>query len=692
MSRIPSHKKPTDRQQLGHACNFEGLRPPQDHGYVQPEVYPPHPGLNVRQPYHHTYGVHVWNPRQLPGYDFQGSFSQGYGYGTQHAFGAPRYGPDVYFGEDRPAYGGFDIGRAAQDFVPEMPRDTGHRPGSKNGFRAQRNTQNDGGHAPKDDMPKMPKQRDPFAAPRAHLSYAYNEQRSVGTPEVQDTTCTFSDPILVSSNESMQEHHNASPSPINDQRASTEDEPAFKYDHPSTREYPNGNVEYSITVTGEVEPYVDRGVSWASVVYSHKLTKNGHTWMKSCLGVYKCPVKACPYVERPRVPTRKYKYAPPLPPKTLCVKHKCELEHLDCQATLKMNINLSPSSMIHKGFHDHPKPYPIRPDAESRKKIEIAPQVQPKQLLMGTYTGPSIAETHPSMANPSRLAQFRRKTIKHPTASTLDSIASFEEKVGESVFCSTGFKRDHGHISIQTSFLAEISASINGGMQTGLHSWFPSCSARLRSITLFISDYSSRHSHKSWEDFQNDFPGMTCDFSEAEHVGIEHALRRPCSLDQDEDLRMERRDFPLTKPWLDWYLHPSRSKLIFIALADANVSTIAKNTNAQESLGNDFLRIVLKPKLTIYEAVEHSYSYVALIKRDHDYALKGVKLRYGKVESLAASSPKKRKRFDNDGQAPDATKTLLKGPTRQRQQGNPRLGSDLDWSTHHGTHGAILKK
>ncbi|KAG0198387.1 hypothetical protein BGX31_004598, partial [Mortierella sp. GBA43] len=201
MPRIPSHKKPTDRQQLGHARNFEGLRPPQDHGYVQPEAYPPHPGLNVRQPYHHTYGVHVWNPRQLPGYDFQGSFSQGYGYGTQDVFSAPRvpqpdhnfglshhydlvygpqYGPEVYFGGDRPAYGGFDIGRAAQDFVPEMPRDTGHRPGSKNGFRAQRNTQNDGGHAPKDDMPKMPKQRD--------LSYAYNEQRSVGTPEVQDTT------------------------------------------------------------------------------------------------------------------------------------------------------------------------------------------------------------------------------------------------------------------------------------------------------------------------------------------------------------------------------------------------------------------------------------------------------------------------------------------------------------------------
>jgi hypothetical protein len=113
----------------------------------------------------------------------------------------PQYGPEMYFGEDRPGYGGFDIGRAAQDFVPEISRDlghgpqygpeeyfSGHRQGPKTGFRTHHGTQNDGGHAPKDDMPKMTKRRDPLAAPRVHLSHAYNEQRSVGTPEVQDTT------------------------------------------------------------------------------------------------------------------------------------------------------------------------------------------------------------------------------------------------------------------------------------------------------------------------------------------------------------------------------------------------------------------------------------------------------------------------------------------------------------------------
>ncbi|KAF9181259.1 hypothetical protein BGZ49_004886, partial [Haplosporangium sp. Z 27] len=157
-------------------------------------------------------------------------------------------------------------------------------------------------------------------------------------------------------------------------------------DRTSSQEYPNGDVAYHYEPEDSERALDSRTTGWALAVYSHRTTKGGKVYHKSCLGVYVCPVDGCPYLERPRVPSTKHKHVLPRKPKTVCITHNCQLEHISCEATLKVTHDKTGVSFKHSGFHDHPKPHSIRPDAISRKKlktfVEENPETKPKAALV----------------------------------------------------------------------------------------------------------------------------------------------------------------------------------------------------------------------------------------------------------------------------------------------------------------------
>ncbi|KAI8595362.1 hypothetical protein EDD21DRAFT_420735 [Dissophora ornata] len=156
--------------------------------------------------------------------------------------------------------------------------------------------------------------------------------------------------------------------------------PPSDYNHVSSAEYPNGDVEFSHTVNPSDSALESRSNGWAMIVYSTKQNKAGKTYYKSCLGVYQCPKSDCTYVERPRVPRNgKSRFSDPLPPKQPCPFHGLALKHLACTATLKVTQGDSDISFIHRGLHDHPYPCPIRPLEKRRAGVPAEARPSLKQ-------------------------------------------------------------------------------------------------------------------------------------------------------------------------------------------------------------------------------------------------------------------------------------------------------------------------
>lgn len=401
-------------------------------------------------------------------------------------------------------------------------------------------------------------------------------------------------------------------------------------------------------------------------------------------------------------------------------------------------------------------------------------------------TRKSTSDIHPIYTNLDRVAYERGNILKGTTiGATFSALAAFEEQHGLVLIRSSSVSKRDGHISIQTDFMMHQAATTETCMQSdSIHGFvtddhfhdvnvtFTSvfCPTIQRTVPLLISIlFGKTQAHyqvhfqvlfkslpyKTWQEFTEQFPGMTCDFSDAERAGFELALRNNYNVTEFEEIQLEnhyrfcdvhfkrsltrvrrngaimlpakemefyhaalqlielqhtsktfdalvsqmRKEYPKANRWIDWYLHPSRGKHIFPAVATGDFSHMSKDTNAQESLGGDFQRTASKHKLLITETFQHSYLYMQLIEKDHGYASRGAPIRYKRHK-------KKSRVFHNDGRAPDTTKTLLSqtgnrdpkhgqasntprtpltqvGPGRPKGSRNkvPKLGSDIDWST-----------
>ena len=422
----------------------------------------------------------------------------------------------------------------------------------------------------------------------------------------------------------------------------------------------------------------------------------------------------------------------------------------------------------HFGQHKHPRPHPIRPDAQGRERfkdiVRIAPEVKPKSLQIGTTTREPITSVHPAFRNLDRLAYHRSKTLKRQTtSSTLGHLANFEKGMQHKCIISTNFQESGGHIIMQTAFMKTRLSARESSLETDSVEGFIEdehcstvnlaitsgyCPTVNRNVPLLLSilfGKSAAHyeQHFSWlfktmdmsynfEEWSNDengFPGNTCDFSDAERSGFEAAIRTYCSIIADtpldfnmhfrccnvhfkrtlsriarnaavippskekefyqavsellsidnlskfnESVESLNQQYPKAKPWLKWYI--TRGSFIFPAMAQADISHMSKDTNAQESVGADIQRTATKAKLSIMEALEHLTRYMNNAEFDYSCTLTGVNLRYKK--------PSRKRKQSNDGRPPDTTKQLVirrSGRPRGSRNVIPKLAGDIHMPT-----------
>ena len=186
------------------------------------------------------------------------------------------------------------------------------------------------------------------------------------------------------------------------------------YDHQSCYEYPNGDVVETIDVLPSDEVRRAMSTGWACLtlqswsvaveldgevavetidgvmkpnsetfkvmlkndIRTHKLVEEGlleevKITRRLCFGVYRCP--HCAYSHRPRIPQngKKNSDTVPLPPKSKCFTHKCELVWHRCTASMVSLFyhGRLKAEVHHVGIHNHEKPPPLRADVISRRAL-----------------------------------------------------------------------------------------------------------------------------------------------------------------------------------------------------------------------------------------------------------------------------------------------------------------------------------
>ncbi|GJJ71561.1 hypothetical protein EMPS_03911 [Entomortierella parvispora] len=516
----------------------------------------------------------------------------------------------------------------------------------------------------------------------------------------------------------------------------------------SSDEFPNGNIKFKRNVQDYDTILLARSVGWATQVYRRNIKSDGSMIKihKKCLGILRCPAPDCRWVRRPKV-NGPVDYVTgetridmsDTPESQFCAIHERELEHLPCTAVLDLVEEGGCIKFTHRGYHTHQAPIPKRASQDALNYLETivstAPESRPKHLLHKTELRDPISRKYMVYRNLSYVRHLRNKIIhKNRSANDLGSLAALEEVVGSCFVVSSSISSFDGHISIVIDFIREHAQTLDSSLSTdSIHdivtddhyadicvtvtSAFSDFVDRTVPITMTIhlgktSEHYKKHflavfdvlNYRDWDDFDENFPGMTCDFADAERIGFKDAVLERFDI-APEDFVLERyfgycivhyersvvrirkngaiippgkemdfyvdammlasssvtrfefdnmvagllERFPKIRRWLDFYLHQDRSKIIFPALRDvAAKETISKDTNAQESLGGDFKLFVKRthPTCSIIQGVSAIVRYQESFMEDFEFVCQGGVLRY---KDSRKENPTQRSRSSREG-------------------------------------------
>ena len=516
---------------------------------------------------------------------------------------------------------------------------------------------------------------------------------------------------------------------------------------------------------------------WALCQNAQKQLRDGdfRRWF-CCLGVCKCT--KCDFVAKPLLPqSRAKKFGnPPLPPRHTCVVHSSKpLQWIGCTGgendgpckTIVTCCGGKSSDKIefkHIGKHDHPKPPMKKPSPASLRQLQKTvvqnPDIKPSKLHMGHGTEKPVSDMDEAFCNKDHVGYCRHQILnkKHGPQGIRGSMAALMQlaqdlpekffhidmgnpakKIKPVIHMQSKFMRDilngeHLSTSFQSDTIegvvhdlehldGQISIHFTSAFDPVLQRWVPVLMSILfgRSAedhcdhwTQLLQSFSST----SWDEFQEKFPGITVDWSEAERKGhvkafLELARARfhvegftendACTCLRKCDVHFKRsrqrvmqngsivapekkalfrkhtdilidddtsqaefchsvnfleKEFPDALPWLNWHLDPRRARSYFPVCAgsDWQSRNMSKTTNAQENLGGQFQHLFGK-KMTLNEAVLNLWKFVNRFDMDHQASLRGLS---NKCSQCPRLTPKKRKhkRQKNDGRGPDTTDTL----------------------------------
>jgi hypothetical protein len=285
-----------------------------------------------------------------------------------------------------------------------------------------------------------------------------------------------------------------------------------------------------------------------------------------------------------------------------------------------------------------------------KEMVLMAPEARPAALKVGTATRPPVSDLHIGFVNKDKVAHLRRK-ILNPTGmkSSLGSVVRFHKEVDDKFIRKMDLSGDRAHIVMQNDDMMRILNAAQSPMQTDsvegfildhdvsgdpnvtissmfdmdLQKWVPVCISILfgKSALHYEQHWSSVFSCINgifWDEFMEEFPGNTCDFSDALRIGFTNALKDLFDVDdrdinslhnfcdvhfqqsrsrvsrnsgiipseKEEDfiadvdclrsfkqgdfLNFEKacfeffRKHPKATRWLKWYLHPSRAVIFFM--------------------------------------------------------------------------------------------------------------------------------
>ena len=512
--------------------------------------------------------------------------------------------------------------------------------------------------------------------------------------------------------------------------------------------YPNG----SRTIT------LDKGetIGWALLPVGHRVRKDGtKVRYKKCLGAFYCPHPNCKFTSRPQVPKgRSRKCESERGTETMCKDHKLPLMHKKCKASVTIFDNPQSQCVVikHEGNHDHPKPHRIHISNHGkqiiRNHMKSEPGVTPISLQVGATGREPVWKEDPVLINIGRLRATVSKERK-TNHSTID-IAAFDKKTEGSFITQSSLSSKDGCIIMQTptmrkilkesevssetdtiegflydNVLPDANLTVTSSYCSLLDKWVPTQMAILfgksaEHYKIFFQTLLEKgFEYKDFNEFDNNFMGMVCDFSDGERDGFEMAIMAAFSVcgddfnvgkfytyclvhfdrsvnricrnnavvsvqrkqdfqDQVSGLRNEtdtetfwhcvdrlKHQFPKCTKWIDWYLNPKRAKIFFPSLKDEGFVGNVQNTNAQESTGRTIQLAYSTDKATsVADVFFHLFRYATNCDATYNCRAKGHPVDYTRPKS-----PPRRSRT-NDGRPPDSNKTLF-GKVKQKTGNTP---------------------
>lgn len=522
-------------------------------------------------------------------------------------------------------------------------------------------------------------------------------------------------------------------------------------------------------------------MGWAFMQHgTRQYEKDGFRYMRKyfyCLGTFKC--SHCNFAVRPRKPNPMRVGTMPPSPKERCPSHVTStLQWMPCRSnpllpcTVTLDVFVDKLILTHNGTHNHPKPPVQKPAPRSldflQQSILANPKLEPVQLHIGVQGHPPLPKLDPAFNNVDVIGHHRRNFLAnssklnmsgHGVRTSTGALMQLLKDLPDGVVKDSHISKECQVFTIQTEgqkwlvnntpcglvsdtvhgiihdldFKGKLFVHFTSAFDPILAKWVPVLSSVIAGLTKtayarhwsVLLDSVELDDPTSWDEFQEKFPGVTLDWSDAEAESLGDVLvakaKGKLTTDQTrsfvqkcevhfkrsvsriirngrivgDDNKQRRfkelvremtsssataddfihacqsiiKEFKHAIPWLMWHSNPKRSKSFFPACQldfsddeKRRLAMLEKTTNAEENVGRQFKRTweVSNRKLSFNETLLNTWRWSNRDDMSRQEALTGAKPAWGSFNRGLDPKARKKRKFTNDGRAPDSNATLFK--------------------------------
>eukprot|EP00984_Skeletonema_dohrnii_P017850 scaffold8208_cov88-Skeletonema_dohrnii-CCMP3373.AAC.1 len=518
--------------------------------------------------------------------------------------------------------------------------------------------------------------------------------------------------------------------------------------------YPNGDRTFHIeNIDSSKKPVV----GWA-----RQCSRNVHR----CLGCYVCPQfnEGCYYRQRPQVPRRGKQRSNGVPQPNhdhQCWMHpdaELLLEKCDCKWIINDHSD-NLWELIHTGgVHNHPVPPPVMASHKAKEKLSETirhnPQAKPSQLTTGigggkTNTVPPVSGLDPKFSNAGYVAAHRKKVLKeikrekngtdYPYES-LDAVFDFtdnllERSPGILVDGSIGprqfftYASQHMRVLLQSSlsgfstdtvegfvesiyFKGEINVTISSTWCHVLQTQAPTLVSVL--FRKSAESYGIHWDHffpfvgknaTSLDEFYDNYPGNTSDFSEAIKSAYMNSLDEYCAVHYKRNVTRVGQVSAVVHPtkrdefveiafalleiddFDEFSTTDSRASILFPAVRNMSedsdmdkFNAMKRDTNAQEGIGGFLQSLKNNQRLGLQCVLEAIEMWIGWYQHRYEMEKCGLMTKYTKATPQQKKVGREKK---SHYKAPESGADLLRSPDNDNVSDKKRIAaiSECGWES-----------